>query len=76
MLIHVRIIGTLKSLEEGAKPFSLEVPEGSSVSRIIDLLNLKEWEVGFVLLNGERQTKEAILKEKDQLVLVAPLAGG
>ena len=76
MIIHVKTIGTLKSLEEGTKLETLEVPEEIAVSQVLERLKIQEWEVGFVLINGGRATKESILKEEDTLTLVAPLAGG
>jgi len=76
MIIHVKTVGTLKSLEEGIKVTSFTVPEGTSVSQVIDRLNLKNWEIGFIQINGTRATKESILKENDTLTLSAPLAGG
>jgi putative ubiquitin-RnfH superfamily antitoxin RatB of RatAB toxin-antitoxin module len=76
VIIFVKTLGTLKSLEEGPKVISLEVPEGASVSRAIEKLGLKDWEIGLILINGTRGTKESILKEQDQLTLIAPLIGG
>jgi molybdopterin converting factor small subunit len=76
MMIHVKTVGTLKSLEEGPKVVCLEVPEGASVSRAIERMGLKNWEVGLVLINGTHGTKESVLKDQDQLTLIAPLAGG
>ena len=76
MIIHVKTVGTLKSLQEGTKLEALEVPEGASVSRVLERLKIREWEIGFVLVNGERVTMESILRENDSLTLVAPLAGG
>ncbi len=76
MIIFVKTLGTLKSLEEGAKVISLEVPEGASVSRAIEKLGMKDWEVGLVLINGAYGSKESILKGQDQLTLIAPLIGG
>lgn len=76
MIIFVKTLGTLKSLEEGPKVISLEVPEGASVSRAIEKLGLKDWEIGLILINDTRGTKESILKEQDQLTLIAPLIGG
>jgi len=46
------------------------------VSKAIELLNLKEWEVGFILIHGQHASMEPILKENDELTPVAPLAGG
>jgi len=76
LIIHVKTVGTLKSLQEGTKLEALEVPEKASVSQVLERLKIQEWEVGFVLVNGERVTTESILKENDSLTLVAPLAGG
>lgn len=76
MIIHVKTVGTIKSLEDGAKPFPLEVAQSTSVSRVVERLNIQDWEVGFVLINGNRATKESILRDQDELTLVAPLAGG
>ena len=76
MIIHVKTVGTLKSLQEGTKLEALEVPEKASVSRVLERLKIQEWQIGFVLVNGERGTMESILEENDNLTLVAPLAGG
>ena len=76
MIIHVKTVGTLKSLREGTKLEALEVPEKASVSQVLERLKIRDWEVGFVLVNGERVTMESILKENDSLTLVAPLTGG
>ena len=76
MIIFVKTIGTLKSLEEGPKVISLEVPEGVSVSRAIEKMGLQDWEIGLVLINDTHGTKESILIDQDQLTLIAPLVGG
>ena len=76
MVIFVKTIGTLKSLEEGPKVISLEVPEGVSVSRAIEKMGLQDWEIGLVLINDTHGTKESILIDQDQLTLIAPLVGG
>ena len=55
---------------------ALEVPENASVAQVLECLKVRDWEIGFVLVNGERVTMETILKENDSLTLVAPLAGG
>lgn len=76
MTIFVKTLGTLKSLEEGPKVMRLEVPEGFSVSRTIEKLGLKDWEIGLVLINDTNGTKESILQDQDQVLLLAPLVGG
>jgi hypothetical protein len=76
MVIHVKTVGTLKTLEEGTKVIPLEMPEGYFVSQAIERMGLKDWEVGLVLINGTHATKESVLKNQDQLTLIAPLVGG
>jgi molybdopterin converting factor small subunit len=76
LIIHAKTVGTLKSLEEGTELQSLDVPAAISVSQVMERLGLMDWEIGFVLINGTRATKESILKENDTLTLIAPLAGG
>ena len=76
MRIQVKTVGTLKALEEGTRIEILEVPQGSSVAGVIEKLQLQEWELGFVQINGQRGSRESILKENDELTLIAPLVGG
>jgi len=76
MRIHVKTVGTLKSLEEGPQSLTLEIAEATPVSAIIARLNLKEWEIGFILINQKRVGPDSILHEQDELTFVAPLAGG
>jgi len=76
VVIFIKTLGTLKSLEEGPKVMRLEVPEGFSVSRAIEKLGLQDWEVGLVLVNDAHGTKESILRDQDRLTLIAPLVGG
>jgi len=76
VVIFIKTLGTLKSLEEGPKVMRLEVPKGFSVSRAIEKLGLQDWEVVLVLINDAHGTKESILKDQDRLTLIAPLVGG
>jgi sulfur carrier protein ThiS len=76
MIIHVKTVGTLKTLEEGTRIEILDVPQGTSVAGVIELLKIQDWEIGFVQINGQRATKESVLKENDELTLIAPLVGG
>jgi sulfur carrier protein ThiS len=76
MRIQVKTVGTLKALEEGTRIEIREVPQGSSVAGVIEKLQLQDWEIGFVQINGERGCRESILKENDELTLIAPLVGG
>jgi hypothetical protein len=76
MIIHVKTVGTIKTLEEGTRIKTLEVSQESSVAQVIKLLKIQDWEIGFVQINGQRGSKESILKDNDKLTLIAPLVGG
>jgi sulfur carrier protein ThiS len=76
MIVHVKTVGTLRTLEEGTRIEALEVPQESSVARVMAQLKLQDWEIGFVQINGQRGSKDSILKDNDELTLIAPLVGG
>ena len=76
MIIQVKTVGTLKTLKEGTRIENLEVPRESSVVQVIGLLKIQDWEIGFIKINGQAGSRESILKEYDELVLIAPLVGG
>jgi len=76
MIIQVRTVGTLKNLEEGPRIETLEVAQESSVAQVIGLLKVQDWEIGFIKINGQPGRRESILKENDELILIAPLVGG
>ena len=76
MRIQVKTVGTLKTLEEGPRIEILEVPEGTSAAGVIAQLKIQDWEIGFIKINGRGGTRDSILKDNDELTLIAPLAGG
>jgi len=76
MRIQVKTVGTLKALEEGPRIEILELPQGTFVGAVVEQLKFQDWEIGFVQINGLRGTRNSILKDNDELTLIAPLAGG
>jgi hypothetical protein len=42
MVIYVKTVGTLKTLEEGTRFDSLELPEQRPISQVIERLNLQD----------------------------------
>ena len=76
MFIHVKPVGTLKALKEGSCIETIEVPQGISVAQAIARMEIQDWEIGFIKINGQPADRESILKENDELVLIAPLVGG
>jgi len=76
MMIHVKTVGTVKTLEKGSRYEILEVPGGNSVGHVIAQLKIQDWEIGFIKVNGQSAAKESILRENDEITLIAPLVGG
>jgi ThiS family len=76
MNIQVKTVGTLKTLEEGSRIETLELAPGSSVAQAIALLKIQDWEIGFIKINDQTGSRDSILKENDELILIAPLVGG
>lgn len=76
MRIQVKIVGTLKALEKGPRIEILGIPQETSVTAVMGQLKIQDWEIGFVQINGQRGSKESILKDNDKLTLIAPLVGG
>lgn len=63
-------------MEKGSRMEILEVPRGSLVAEVIAGLQIQDWEVGFIKINGQAGSRESVLKENDELLLIAPLVGG
>jgi sulfur carrier protein ThiS len=54
----------------------MEAHEGASVRDLLRLFDLKEEEIGLVVVNGKSVTLGQPLMEGDRVTLIAPLAGG
>ena len=76
MRIHVKTVGTVKDLEAGTRVENLDIPPGTSVADVIRQMKLQDWEIGFIKINGQGGSRESILKENDELLLISPLVGG
>jgi len=76
MRIHVKTVGTVKDLEAGTRVETLDIPPGTSVADVIRQMKLQDWEIGFIKINGQGGSRESILKENDELLLISPLVGG
>jgi hypothetical protein len=76
MIIQVKTVGTLKSLNEGSRIETIEIPWESSVAQAIARMEIQDWEIGFIKINGQPAGRESLLKENDELILIAPLVGG
>jgi sulfur carrier protein ThiS len=74
MSATLRLSASLKILLGGKGEFSVEA--GRSVRETLPLLGIKPEVVAMVSVNGEMQTKDYIIQEKDDIQLLAVVGGG
>ncbi len=72
MKINLKFMGGLKGLH----PEEMEIPEGSSINDLIQILELIK-KHGAITLNGEvRVDRSVALKEKDEILILGLVGGG
>jgi len=78
MLIKVKLFGTLRRLSNKDTPglWQGDIPEGTRVHDLIEILGTKEAEVAAAALNGEPCGLEAIIPSGAVITLVTPFGGG
>jgi len=80
MIIKIKIYATLKYYLPAPKNFidgdQLEIPEGSIVGQIPEILNFPEQVSLMFILNGSGAYRDKVLKEGDTLHIVPPMVGG
>lgn len=54
----------------------LEIPEGTTVAGLLQVLGLAQGEIGLVLINGKQADLSTLLEHGDEVELYLPLAGG
>jgi sulfur carrier protein ThiS len=73
--IDLKLFVTLsKYLPQGSE--GLEIPEGTSVEKLIFDYGIPKDLVKLIFINGKRQTSHYILKNNDRLGLFPPVGGG
>ncbi len=55
---------------------TVDVAEGTSVAKLLDVLGVPPDGRSYVQLNGEREDLAAVLEEGDEVRVVVPLGGG
>ena len=79
MLVRVLFFGVLKDLL-AAEGETLELPEGATVSALLDVLRARVahpvWAALAVAVNREYATGGAVLHEADEVALLPPVSGG
>ena len=82
MEITVKLYGTLRGHRpesaDGAPhhPFTLQLPEGATLSDLSAQLGIANEHVNAAAVNGEAGTGDAVLEDGDQVRLFPPAAGG
>jgi len=79
MRIRVKIYAYLRYYLPSPEKFAREeweMPEGSTVGRVLERLDLPEGIRIVVLLNGNRTDEKTALKEGDQVHILPQMAGG
>jgi sulfur-carrier protein len=79
MQIQVKLFATLGRFaphQQGAKPFSLNIEEGSTLQTITEKLDIPEDEVKISFVNGRAQKMNYDLKPGDEVGFFPPIGGG
>ena len=72
MIINLKLLGGLKGLH----PEEMEIPEGSSINDLIQIVELTK-KHGAVTFNGEvRVDRSAELKDGDEVLILGLVGGG
>lgn len=74
MKLHVRLFATLRT--NRFKTSTLDVPSGTKVKQIADMLEIPYEELALILINGKNAGLEHELQDNDTLSLFPPVGGG
>jgi len=72
--IEVRLFATFRIGRE--KIQILDMPEGSKIMDVLDILSIKAEEVSILLLNGRDGDAQRMLKDSDVVSMFPPVGGG
>lgn len=74
MVVEVRLFATFREGRFDTK--KLELPEGSSLSVLLEHLKIPDKLVKVLIVNGLSATTEHILNHNDVVAIFPPIAGG
>jgi molybdopterin synthase sulfur carrier subunit len=74
MNVEVRLFATLRNGRSKAQ--KMEVPENTTVSKILDLLQINDEDIAILLINGRDGSFTKQLHDGDILALFPPVGGG
>ncbi len=79
MRVTVKLFATLVRFNNGSRsgePFEVELPDGSVVKDLIDLLKIPPQETHVVFINNIIEEHDSNLKDGDVVGLFPPVGGG
>lgn len=79
MRLTVKLFATLGKFRPdaaGEKPFELQVHDGATVQKVIEMLGLPENVVRVVFVNGRARPLDWTLSDGDELGIFPPIGGG
>ncbi len=80
MVVEIKVFASLRHHIPASKmrleDNKWDIPEGTSVGEVLDILKIPKEEAKIVLINGRSAKMETILKEEDVLHIFPPMCGG
>ncbi len=79
MLVMVKLFATLRELFPDlgiGEPMEVKLPDGASVSDLIEKLEIPPDEVKLVYVNGRLRSMDYVLSEGDEVGIFPPVGGG
>jgi sulfur-carrier protein len=79
MRVTVKLFATLVRFKDGsraAKPFDVELPEGSLAKDLIDHLKIPPEETHIIFINNIIEAPDAQLRDGDVIGMFPPVGGG
>lgn len=79
MRVTVKLFATLVRFKDGSRtgrPFDVELPEGSIVQDLIDVLKIPVEETHIVFINNIIEERQSKLKDGDVVGMFPPVGGG
>ncbi len=77
--IEVALFATLRKYGPsggGSGAFWLDLPEGTTVDKLLELLGIPATEAKQAFVNNLRQEGEYLLQDKERVAIFPPIAGG
>lgn len=77
MEVQVKLFNQLRGYAPGRQTdFSIELPNGASVSSLLQQLEIPPTIQRTILVNGRRVEEKALFSPGDEVVLMSPVEGG